>query len=148
MESNLVLVLDCDGLIMNSVKLINDAVARVDYRCSQKYMECVKECAKVKENEIYSKYFWEDHETYDQLIEAVRKMVDRFKDISRVTFDEVIEEVFPMYVGKIDYDAIYQIENAYDGVIEKIRELYYSRAFRKIYICYIRQASKHFGNIF
>ena len=134
-NDGLVLALDVDGLIFNSNGKIEEAVAKVDYRCSKRYIECIKECAQRKEYEITERYFWEDHETYDRLIDELRKMVDRYVDISRISFDEVVEEVFPFYQGKIDYDSIYTLENVYSGVMEKIRELYFSGIFRKIYIC-------------
>ena len=135
MESDLILVLDCDGLIMNSVKMIEDFVAQVDYRCSKKYIECIRELSKKREAEIYRRYYWVDHEIYDRLIEQERALVDRYVKISRITFDEVLEEVFPLYEGKIDYDKIYQLSNAFVDVIDKIRELYFARKFRKIYVC-------------
>ena len=90
---------------------------------------------KKKEKEITEKYFWEDHDTYDRLIEELRFTVDRYINISRITFDEVVEEVFPNYIGKVDYEFIYQLSHAFQGVIEKIKELFYSKMFRKIYIC-------------
>ena len=47
-HNNLVLVLDCDGLIMDSVKLIEEAASNVDFRCKRKYIECIKTCAQKK----------------------------------------------------------------------------------------------------
>ena len=134
-SDDLVLVLDCDGIIMDSVKLIEEAVARVDYRCKKKYIECIKAWSQRKEAEITDKFFWEDHDTYDRLINDLHMTVDRYIKINRITFDEVVEEVFPNYIDKIDYESIYQIVNAYPGVIEKIKELFHSKKIRKIYIC-------------
>ncbi len=108
-----VLVLDCDGVIFDVVKLMKDIISKINWCCSDEFKTKVIDQAFARnEMELYNKY----------------------NAIHKITKDEVLEETSDLYQNKINYDEIYTIDNAFPNVIELIREIWESRLFDKIYI--------------
>lgn len=109
-----VLVLDCDGVIFDVVRLMKDITSKINWCCSDEFKEKVIDHAfKNNETDLYNKY----------------------NAIHKITKDEVLEETSDLYEDKISYDEIYKMENTFPHVIELIKEIWDSKLFNKIYIC-------------
>lgn len=108
-----VLVLDCDGVIFNVVKLMKDLVAKINYVCSDDFkIKIIDRAFEQGETELYNKY----------------------NAIHKITKDNVLEETSDIYENKIDYDKIYTMKNTFPHVIEMISIIWESGLFDKIYI--------------
>ena len=108
LKNKFVLVLDHDGIIHPN-ELIEEYIKKIDYRASDEYKS------------ILSKMM-DERELTDE----------RFNYLIREHYfikDQVLEEVKEEFRGKIPYDVIYTIKNAYEGVLDTIRFVYVSRVF-------------------
>ena len=59
---------------------------------------------------------------------------NRLLKVNRITKDEVLEEVYPIYQNRINYFDIYRIENVFAGVFEIVDFFQKTNRFKKIYI--------------
>lgn len=108
-----VLVLDCDGVIFDVVKLMKEIISQINWCCSDEFKTKVIDRAfEQNETELYNKY----------------------NAIHKITKDEVLEETSDLYENKIPYDEIYTIKNTFHNVIEAIKDIWESRLFDKIYV--------------
>ena len=108
-----VLCLDCDGVIFNTVQMIQNIIAKINYCCSQEFQEKNIDRA-LKNNQI--------------------ELYDKYRRIRKITTDEVLEESRDMYKNRIRYNEMYVYKNTFYGVVEMIAAICESRIFDKIYI--------------
>ena len=108
-----VLCLDCDGVIFNTVHMIQEIIAKINYCCSQEFQE--KNIDRALQNNQMELY-------------------DKYRRIRKITIDEVLEETRDIYKNRIRYDEMYVYKNTFYGVIEMIAAICEARIFDKIYI--------------
>ena len=129
------LLLDCDGVIFDSNRLIDACVEKIEYRATDKYCDILNNFSAKCHNQLHRLEIErsanpEDEEKLNSTLEKIRKLRKEhfyYKDM-------VLEEVFPKYQNRIDYFPIYQLENAYPGVIERIEEISDTGLFDDIYV--------------
>ena len=109
-----ILVLDCDGILFDSLKLIDEQVETINYMGSDSY-----------KNDITQRIDERDR-NFDLWNERLR--------LHYIIKDQILEEVFPKYQNRINYDVIYQFENTFDGVIEEVKKIWNSGLFSQIYV--------------
>ena len=129
-----VLVIDCDGVIVDSNPLFDANLSAINYCCSDAYVESVTRQHYERENMLLYKYFRNDQELYYKYSEEEKKRFNQLLKINHIVKDEVLEELFPIYKDRINYFDIYKAANFFKGVKEVIR--YYARSgkFEKVYI--------------
>ena len=108
-----VLCLDCDGVIFNTVQMIQKIIAKINYCCSQEFQEKNIDRA-LKENQI--------------------DLYNKYRRIRKITIDEVLEETSDIYKNRIRYNEMYVYKNTFYGVVEMIAAICEARIFDKIYI--------------
>lgn len=108
LNNKFILVLDHDGIIHPN-ELIEEYIKKIDYRASDEYRHALLTMMEERELTV---------EKFDLL------MMEHY-----FIKDQVLEEVKEEFKGKIPYDLIYTINNAYEGVLETIRFVYMSRVF-------------------
>ena len=130
-----ILVLDCDGVIFDSLPLIDNYVKNIKYIASDSYKR------ELDQEEFRARLMlnkWEEERSNDPnqygLIKKRIKDVERKRKEHYEYKDKVLEEVTDKYKGKIDYQKIYQLENTYDGVINMIYTIYGKGLFNEIYV--------------
>ena len=99
-NNKLVLVLDHDG-IFHANELLENYIKRIDYRGSAEYRDYLFQL--MEERELTK-------EKFDLLI------MDHY-----MIKDQILEEVFSQYKGRIPYNEIYTIENAFDDVVNTVK---------------------------
>ena len=134
MENDLVLALDCDGVIVNSLPLMDKCIADINYVASDEFASKVIREHRMREAFLLDNYFKNDLDLYNKYSKQEQEIFERLLKVNRITKDEVLEEVHPMYKNRIDYFTIYRIENVFRGVFGIIRYLYEKKKFKKIYI--------------
>ena len=132
--NDLVLMLDCDGLLVNSLPMIEELMIQINYVGSNTFSKEVTRKHHEKEDMLLKKYYENDHEIFDKKMEEERKIFERNIAINRITKDEVLEELKEEYKNSINYRKIYRKENLFPGVIDVIQFLYKKNIFKKIYI--------------
>lgn len=130
-----ILLLDCDGVIFDSLPLIDKYVQKVFYKASDKY--CKELDSKImKLTEEYYRWLDERSNSKEELEEVSSKLSEYIaKRKEHYVFkDQVLEEVYQEFKNKINYFEIYRYENTFPGVVAKIQEISDSGLYKKIYI--------------
>ena len=130
------LILDCDGVIFDSLGLIDEQVQQIEYKASDKYHDEVITSAKRYHDLLY-KLEYERANDYEEEKHIIhRKLADlgEERERCRLLKDIVLEEVYHKYEDRIDYYSIYTLENAYPGVINMINNIYETGVYENIYI--------------
>lgn len=129
------LLLDCDGVIFDSNKLIDKYVQKIEYRACDKYCDTLNRLSRKYHDELH---LLETERANDYTKEdRIRKAIAEIGKLRKEHFfikDMVLEEVLPQYKNRIDYYKIFQLENTFHGVIDKISEIYETGIFDDIYI--------------
>ena len=108
-----VLCLDCDGVIFNTVQMIQRIIAKINYCCSPEFQEKnIDRALQDNQMDLYNTY----------------------RRIRKITIDEVLEETKDIYKNRIPYNEMYVYKNTFYGVIEMIAAICEARIFDKIYI--------------
>ncbi len=129
------LVSDYDGVLVNSLPLIDEYVKSIDYEASDEYGRLLFEQTDILNKE--KQRLEEERNIYgNEMDEINRKLLDLSKLRTRhfEHKDIVLEEVYEHLRGLIDYKTIYQIENAYDGVIDLINEIWQLGVYHRIIV--------------
>lgn len=113
MKNDLILALDCDGCVMDTVGILEDLVAQINYCCSREFKTKIMDRA-YNNNEM--------------------EQFKMYSDINRITKDEVLEELFDLYKNRIDYDELYQLKHAFKNVVKVITVFYNLGIFKKMYV--------------
>ena len=129
------LISDYDGVLVDSLPLIDEYVKEIDYKASDEYGRKLfertdylnKEKQRLEEErDIYGKEMQEINTELAELDRLRSKHYDH-KDI-------ILEEVNPEYRGLINYHEIYKIENAYPGVMELINKIWELNIYHQIIV--------------
>ena len=129
------LILDVDGIIFNSLPLIDEEVRKINYTASDKFYNKVR----MVEVELNKRYRDLEYERANNLSEVTYEYFNHEERIATLIKhhfemkDRVLEEVDPKFRNRIDYSKVYKLENTYPGVVKTIQRLYASGAFGKIY---------------
>ncbi len=105
-----VLCIDCDGVVFNTVGILKELIAKINYCCSDDFKKNVIDRA-------------DDQE-----------LASMYTRIQIITRDEVLEELNDMYKNRISYSELYTLKNTYPGVIDIIKLICSTGYFDKIYI--------------
>ncbi len=111
LKDKFILVLDHDGIIHPN-ELLEEYIKKIDYRASAEYRQALSK-------------MMDERELTDEKFNLLMREHYFIKD-------QVLEEVKEEFKGKIPYDLIYTINNAYKGVLDTIRFVYVSRVFDAI----------------
>ena len=134
MDDN-ILILDCDGVIFDSLPLIDECVQKINYKASDAYK---KELDTEEIKAIFMKNKWEEERSNNPselgIIKKRMSDVKRKKKEHYEYKDMVLEEVNYEYENRIDYYKIYQLQNTFDGVINMIYTIYGKGLFKEIYV--------------
>ena len=130
------LISDFDGVLVDSLPLIDEYVKQIDYRASDEYRsklikrsnECNEEKQRLEEEQKF--YGKEMYKIKQELLELEKKRLEHY-DRKNI----VLEEVYPEYRNRIGYNEIYQIENAYEGVIELLTKIWEKRVYERLIVC-------------
>ena len=130
------IISDFDGVIVNSLPLIDEYVQELDYKASDKYRKelvdrsnaCHLEKQRLEEEQKFDGY--EMDIIVQEIAELQRKRKDHY-DRKNI----VLEEVYPEFRNKIDYQKIYQIENAYEDAIETLIRIWERKIYERMIIC-------------
>ena len=90
--NDLVLMLDCDGLLVNSLQMLEELMIQINYVGSNAFSKEVTRKHHEKEDMLLKKYYENDHEIFDKKMEEERKIFERNIAINSITKDEVLEE--------------------------------------------------------
>lgn len=130
-----ILVIDCDGVIFDSLPLIDEYVKKIKYIASDAYKK------ELDQEEFGARLMlnrWEEDRSNDthqhNLIRKKIRDVEKKRKEHYEYKDKVLEEVTDRYKGKIDYEKIYQLENTFDGVISMLYTIHSKGLFSEIYI--------------
>ena len=130
------LVSDFDGVLVNSLPLIDEYVKRIDYKASDEYRKILVD----RSNQLHIlKQQLEEEQKFNS--NEYRAVIEEIEELRRKRYEHydrknvVLEEVYPEYRNRIDYNAIYQLENAYDGVIETLIRIKNEKIYDKIIVC-------------
>ena len=129
------LLLDCDGVILDSNRLIDEQVEKVEYRASDKYCDILNNFSEKCHRQLHRLEI--ERSTNEEDEKRLNSTIEKIRMLRREHFyfkDMVLEEVYPEYQNRIDYRPIYQLHNAYPGVVEKIKELSNMDLFDDIYV--------------
>ena len=129
------LLLDCDGVIFDSNRLIDEQVQKIYYCASDKYCTYLNDLAARLQNEIDQLNMERPNDS--ELKKSKEREKEAVKELISDHFyakDMVLEEVLPEYKNRIDYFKIYQKENLYPGVLEKLYEIIGMGIFDDMYI--------------
>lgn len=129
-----ILVLDLDGVVFNSLKLIDSMVYRIEEKASDWYLQKNnKEIRDLSEELRQLKY--ERVSITNRRREEIERRIAELERLNDEHFeykDLVLEEVFDKYKGLIGYSNIYLLKNMFEGVIETIWTIYQSGIFERI----------------
>lgn len=130
-----ILILDCDGVIFDSLPLIDEYVQKINYKASDAYKN---ELDTEEIKAIFMKNKWEEERSNNpQELGAIKKRIISVQKKKQEHYeykDMVLEEVRHEYENKIDYYNIYQLNNTFDGVINMIYTIYGKGLFKEIYV--------------
>lgn len=128
------LLLDCDGVIFNSLSLIDEQVEKILYMACAKYLLELNmqiELLEKKRNQMQEER--ESDEKISEIENAIKKL-EQQKKKHYLSKDYVLEEVCPHFRKLINYFKIYVKENTYVGVIDFIRFIGNLKLFDGIYV--------------
>ena len=131
-----ILVLDCDGVIFDSLRLIDEYVRDIEYIASDEYKEKFLDPKSAEANASKDQYEDERSNNPNALrqIENLIIEIENLKDVHYEYKDRVLEEADEKYVGRIDYDKIFTINHTFSDVIDMIRMIDFKGLFDKIYV--------------
>ena len=128
------LLLDCDGVIFNSLSLIDEQVEKILYAASAKYLtELIAQLDFLVKKRNQMQEDRESEEKIEEVKDSIKKL-EYQKDKHYLTKDYVLEEVCPHFRKLINYFKIYIKENTYAGVIDFIRFIDNLKIFDGIYV--------------
>lgn len=133
--SDNILILDCDGVIFDSIPLIDEYVKNIKYEASDAYKKEL-DSKELKARLMLNKFEEErsnNPSEYGLLKKTIRD-IERKRKEHYEHKDCVLEEALKEYKDRINYKAIYQLENTFDGVINMIYTIYGKSLFKDIYI--------------
>lgn len=122
MDNKHILVLDLDGVIFNSLKLIDMRVKAIDERATDSYLARLIERSEELQKELYQLEY-ERVNDCDDIKADIMFELEKILRLRREHFDLkdiVLEEVFDEYRDAIDYHNIYLFKNTFPGVVETI----------------------------
>ena len=129
------LLLDCDGVIFDSTRLIDKYVQKIEFRASDKYCELLNKMSADYHNQLHDLEIERSNNVEREAnINSAIEEVRRLRKAHFLLKDMVLEEVLPKYKGLIDYARIFRLRNTFPGVIEKIKEICESGIFDEIFI--------------
>ncbi len=130
-----VLILDCDGVIFDSLPLIDEYVQKIKYEASDAYSDEL-DFEELKIRAMLHRYEKERSNNPEEygLIQKRIKNIEKRRIEHYDYKDLVLEEVISEYQNRINYDEIYQLENTFDGVINMIYTIYGKGLFNEIYV--------------
>ena len=134
MRDDLTLLVDCDGVVINSNPILDEMMASINFCCSKEYVEMMKQQHDKREEALLNRYFENDPELFYKYQMLEQKNYERLLKINRITKDEVLEELYPAYKNRINYFMVYTLTNYFQGVIERIKFFNKGHFFKKIYI--------------
>ena len=134
MENDLVLALDCDGVLVNSVPLLDKCVGEINYVASDEFGKIIAKEHRMREKYLFETYFNNDLELYNKYSKMEQDLFNKLLKVNRITKDEVLEEIYPIYQNRINYFKIYSIQNVFAGVFEIVKFFQKTNRFKKIYI--------------
>lgn len=130
-----ILVLDCDGVIFDSLPLIDEYVQKIKYEASDAYKKQL-DMEEMRVRLVINR--WEEERSNDPNQHGLltKRIIDikRKKKMYFEYKDKVLEEVLDEYKDRIDYQKIYQLENTFDGVLNMIYTIHGKGLFSDIYI--------------
>lgn len=110
-ENMRILCIDFDDTIFKTKPFVEEIVEKIDYMGSERYLMSIEHDSRL------------DKETKRILSE------EHFEHK-----DQVLEEVFEEYVGLIDYDRIFAMNEIHQGAIEYVNYLYRCGRYDKVFI--------------
>ena len=133
---NVCLISDFDGVIMDSLPLIDGHVKKLDYKASDEYCKklvdqsnyCHMEKQRLEEEQKFNS---KEYLAIIAEIEELRRKRKEHYDHKNI----VLEEVYPETRNKIPYDEIYQLENAFDGAIETLTRIWERYIYHRFIVC-------------
>ncbi len=129
------LLLDCDGVIFDSNRLIDKEVKKMEFRASDEYGEWLFQMLMDYQSQLLE--LEDERARNDERVSKLQMAIEEVKKLRSEHFllkDMVLEEALPEYRRRIDYNAIFQLRNTFDGVIEKIRGICETGIFDEIFI--------------
>ena len=129
------LILDCDGVIFDSLELIDQQVRKIEYKASDEYYRyLLSETEKAHERlHVWEEERSNDLDEHDSIICEIGYYTHLRKEHFKMK-DLVLEEALPQYKNLIDYDKVYRLENTYHGVVELIKHIWKNGEYDKIYV--------------
>ncbi len=130
------LVSDFDGVIVNSLPLIDEDVKKLDYIASDEYKRIL--IAESNACHLRKQQLEEEQKFYGYEMEEVKRKIAELQRKRKEHYDHkniVLEEVDPQFRNKIGYGRIYQLENAYEGAIETLTEIWERQVYERIIVC-------------
>ena len=135
-EKKCCLISDFDGVLTDSLPLIDEYVKEIDYEASDEYGRKL-----IAETDSYNAEKHRLEEERNFYSKEMKEIDDKLQELYRLRLrhynhkDLVLEEVLPEYRGRIDYSKIYKLENAYPGIIELIHKICEQKIFHQLYVC-------------
>lgn len=129
------LILDCDGVIFDSLPLIDEQVKKIDEIASDEYGRKLLIAKDRIDREI--DYLEDERDTNSKRMQNLLRRRENIIALRREHYDHkdiVLEEVYPQFEGLINYDIIYQIENTFPGAVRLIRDISTWGIYEKIII--------------
>lgn len=129
------LLLDCDGVIFNSNELIDQCVQKIYFCASDKYCKYLNDLASKLQSEIDQLNMERPNDS--ELKKSKERERQAVKELINDHFyakDMVLEEVLPEYKDRIDYFKIYQKENLFPGILDRLNEIIGMKIFDDVYI--------------
>ena len=134
MQNKPILVVDLDGVIFDSLPLIDEIVGNIDIRATDKYLRQLEE----REEKIRKKINQLEYERVNDCDDIKMDLLfelDKVSKLKREHYDykdQVLEEVYPMYKGLIDYFEIYQFKHTFPMVFETLVRVWEGNVFDRI----------------
>ncbi len=129
------LLLDCDGVIFDSTRLIDREVQNIEYMASDKYCDELNRLSARYHSDLHKLEIERSNNSEKE--KSLRTSIEEVGRRRKHHFylkDMVLEEVLPKYKNRINYDEIFQVENTYPGVINKIIDVCGMGIFDDIYV--------------
>ena len=129
------LISDFDGVLVDSLPLIDEYVKEIDYEASDEYGQNL-----IQRTDYYNREkqrLEEERDIYGKEMQEIIEMLDELYRLRVRHYDHkdrVLEEVEAKYKGLIKYKKIYQIENAYPGIIELINKIWEYKIYHRIIV--------------
>lgn len=133
MTKDYALAIDVDGVTYNSVAILEDQIARINYEATNAFAKQLLLEHSLREEVILDTYNETDSELCDRFMREEAERYDLATKRYHIVKDEVLEEVFPEYKNRINYHKMYQRENLFVEVINFIKFLQKAKIVRKIY---------------